>query len=202
MTAAPARDLYPGKVIGFTILVNDKEDGSSRLFGFADEINAFQLNTLPHGVLVGRQGPGGGVVEQSPASWGVVKEMRRGAGVGEDAPDEPAGRTPHSSGGPLVSDLGCCLGSQVLARLLQVKVGLEIEPVLGGVAEVERQAQSSIGRNSPAVVDDIGDPVRRDADRAGELVLRQLVLGEELLLQDLARGDRGELGVSPGGLHQ
>jgi len=71
-------------------------------------------------------------------------------------------------------------------------MGLQIHPELRAIAKVQAEPQRRVRRNAPPIVDDLGDPVRRNADRFGKPVLRQAVGGEEFFLQHFAGRDRRE----------
>src|ERR1700722_11480810 len=90
-------------------------------------------------------------------------------------------------------DALCVRSLQVPPRHLQVVVGLQAHPELRAVAEVQAQPQRGVGGDAASVVDDLGDTIGRDADVFCELVLRQAMLGQELLLQHLAGSDRSKL---------
>ena len=64
-------------------------------------------------------------------------------------------------------------------------MGLQVQPELRAVAEIEAEPQRRVGGDALPVVDDLGAPVGRDADRLGEPVLRQPVFPQELLAQHL-----------------
>src|SRR5260370_807133 len=86
-----------------------------------------------------------------------------------------------------------CLGAQLTPCNFQIVMRLQIDPEFWAVAEVKPKPECRIGRDSASVVDDLGNPVRRNADRLRQLVLRQIILGEKFLSQDLARADRRKL---------
>lgn len=67
---------------------------------------------------------------------------------------------------------------------------LQVHPEFRAVAEIEAEPERRVRRDAAAVVDDLGDAVRRNAHGLGEPVLRQLILGEEFLLQHFAGRDR------------
>jgi hypothetical protein len=69
-------------------------------------------------------------------------------------------------------------------------MSLEIHPELRAVAKVKAQPERSIGGNAPAIADDFGDPVRRDANVFGELVLREAVVAQKFLFQHFAGRNR------------
>ena len=60
-------------------------------------------------------------------------------------------------------------------RQLQVVVALKIHPKLRAVAEVKAQAKRRVGGDPAPVVDDLSDPVGRNADGLRKLGLRQAV---------------------------
>jgi hypothetical protein len=82
----------------------------------------------------------------------------------------------------------------------EIVVGLQVQPELRAVAEIQAETERGVGADPPPLVDNLGDAVRRDADRLGELVLRQPVFLQELLAQHLTRRDRRELVISHGPL--
>lgn len=69
---------------------------------------------------------------------------------------------------------------------------LQIHPEFGAIAEIKGQPQCRIGGDPAAIVDDLGNPVRRDPDRLGKLALREAIFGQELHLQHFTRGNRRE----------
>jgi hypothetical protein len=50
------------------------------------------------------------------------------------------------------------------------------------IAEIQTQAQRSVGRDTPTIIDDLGDSVWEDSDRLRKWILRQATLGQEFLL--------------------
>jgi len=72
-------------------------------------------------------------------------------------------------------------------------MGLEVHPELGTIAEIKPQPERRIGGNAAPIIDDLGNPVGRDADRLRERVLRQTIARQKLLLQHFPRRDRCEL---------
>jgi hypothetical protein len=64
------------------------------------------------------------------------------------------------------------LAGQLPAHDLEIVVRLQVQPELRAVAEVQAETQRRVGGDPSSVVDDLGDPVGRDADRPRELVLR------------------------------
>src|SRR3954454_1138083 len=78
-------------------------------------------------------------------------------------------------------------GLQVFPRYLQIVVGLEVHPEFRAVTEIEAEPKRSVGSNAPPIVDDLGYPIGRNADRLRKLILREPVLREKLLLQHIAR---------------
>jgi hypothetical protein len=84
-------------------------------------------------------------------------------------------------------------GAELPTRDLEVVVGLHVQPELRAVPEIDAETQGRVGGDPPSVAHDVGDPVRRDADRESEPALRQPVLLEKLLAEHLTRRDRREL---------
>ena len=68
----------------------------------------------------------------------------------------------------------------------KVPVALTIEPKLGGCAEEARQAQGSVGRDPPLLVDDLVDAGERHTDSSSQLGLRHAERLEKLLAEQLA----------------
>lgn len=62
-------------------------------------------------------------------------------------------------------------------------MGLKVHPELGTVTEVQAEAQSGICCNAPTIVDDLGDPVWRNSNCLGQLILRKAVLRQETFRQ-------------------
>ena len=79
---------------------------------------------------------------------------------------------------------------EIPPRQLQIVMGLKIHPKLRAIAKVQAESKRGIGRDAPSIVDDLGNPVWRDSDVLGELVLRETILGEEFFFQHFARRDR------------
>ena len=94
------------------------------------------------------------------------------------------------SGGPPHLDPHHGCGLEVLARDLVIVVRLKIQPEFRAVAEIQAETQRRISGDPATVVDDRGDPVRRNTDRLRELIPRQAVFGQKLFLQQLAGRDR------------
>src|SRR5882724_9811807 len=63
-------------------------------------------------------------------------------------------------------------GCEVPACQLEIVVRLEAHPEFRAITEVETEPERGVGGNTAAVVDDLGDAVRRDADLLGKPVLR------------------------------
>jgi hypothetical protein len=70
-----------------------------------------------------------------------------------------------ASGGPVRLDALGVRGIEVPPRHLQIIVGLQVHPELRAVAEVQAEPQRRVRRDAPPIIDDLGDPVRRNADR-------------------------------------
>jgi hypothetical protein len=81
---------------------------------------------------------------------------------------------------------------QVAACDFQVVVTLKIHPELRTIAEIEPQPKRRVGGNTPPIVDDVGNAVRRNPNGLGKLVLRQAIFCQEFFLEHLTRRDRGE----------
>src|SRR5579862_3627009 len=60
---------------------------------------------------------------------------------------------------------------EVLSSHLQIVMRLQIQPELRRVAKVQGEPQCRVGGNATAIVDDLSDPIRRDPDRLGQLIL-------------------------------
>jgi hypothetical protein len=52
-------------------------------------------------------------------------------------------------------------------------VRLEIQPEFRAVTEIQTETDRGMGGDPATVVDDLGDPIRRNTDSLCELVLRQ-----------------------------
>lgn len=76
----------------------------------------------------------------------------------------------------------------VLSELLVVVV-LEVEPDVGGPAEVTLEAQRGIDGDGAFAFDDLVDAARGDADVLGEPVFGESEGQEEILAQDFAGVD-------------
>src|SRR5580658_5868178 len=72
---------------------------------------------------------------------------------------------------------------EIPPRQLQIVMGLKIHPELRTIAKVQTEPKRRIGRDASSIVDDRGNPVRRNTDGLGELVLRETILGEEFFFQ-------------------
>ena len=83
--------------------------------------------------------------------------------------------------------------AQAIILDLQVVPGLKIQPKPGRRAEVAREPESRIGRDTSVSVHDLVDPARRNAQVPRHPVLRELERLQELLEQDLSRVNRGQL---------
>jgi hypothetical protein len=81
-------------------------------------------------------------------------------------------------------------------RRIQIIVLSQVEPKLGTVAEVLRQAKSRIGLNRTFPLDDRLNPIRRHMKFEAERTSRQAEGRHKLLLQDLARRDERHNGTS------
>ena len=62
-------------------------------------------------------------------------------------------------------------GLEIPPRHLQVVMALKIEPELRTAAGIQAQPKRRVGRDTPPVVDDPGDPVRRNSNRLRDLAL-------------------------------
>jgi hypothetical protein len=65
-------------------------------------------------------------------------------------------------------------------------MALQVHPELCAVAEIQTQAECGVSRYAAPIVDDFGDAIGRDPDRLRDLVLRQVIRGQELLFQHFA----------------
>jgi len=81
---------------------------------------------------------------------------------------------------------------EILPRQLEVVVCLKIQSELRAVAEIKPKTQRGISRDTAAVIYNLHDPVRRNADSLRELILRLTVFGQKFLLQHLTRRYRRE----------
>src|ERR1051326_1217692 len=81
-------------------------------------------------------------------------------------------------------------GLELPPRHLQVVMALEIQPELGTIAKVQAQPKRCVRCNTPPIVNDLGNPVRRNPNSLREAALRQPIGREEFLLQHFARRDR------------
>src|SRR5579863_6096488 len=79
---------------------------------------------------------------------------------------------------------------EVPPRQFQIVMGLQIQPKLRAVAKVQAQPKRGIGGDASPIVDDLGNPVRRNPDRFRELVLRETILYKKFVLQHFAGRDR------------
>jgi hypothetical protein len=77
-------------------------------------------------------------------------------------------------------------------------VRLKIEPKLLGRAEVTGEAEGCVGSDGALSKDDLIDAAGRDGDVLGEAVLRKPHGLEELLKENLAGVNRGELRITHG----
>jgi hypothetical protein len=64
------------------------------------------------------------------------------------------------------------LGLQIPPRQFQIVTGLQIEPKLRAVAEIRAEPERGVGRDAAPIVDNLGNPVRRNPDRFRELRVR------------------------------
>lgn len=85
------------------------------------------------------------------------------------------------------------LALEALRRVPEVDVPLEIEPELGGRPEELAQPQRHLGADRAPLAQELVDGLPRDAEGLGERRDRQVVLGQEVLAQDLAGMDRAPL---------
>src|ERR1700720_456979 len=68
-------------------------------------------------------------------------------------------------------------------------MSLQVHPELWRVSKVQTQPQTRFIRNASAIVDDLGNAVWRDPDSFGKMVLRESVLGQELVSQHFTGRD-------------
>jgi hypothetical protein len=79
------------------------------------------------------------------------------------------------------------LGSDFIFGNFKVKPSLEIHPKNWGIAEVARKAKGCIRRDTPPLVNDVGNPCHGNAQIRRHPVHSQLEGNHELFAQDLAR---------------
>lgn len=96
------------------------------------------------------------------------------------------------------SQAGAARGSlrhgRVGVRLnLQIETGLEVEPEPIGGSEETPEAQRVVGADPTLAMHDLVDPPRRNPDRRCKHVRGHTQRLEELLQEDLARRDGGDL---------
>ena len=84
-----------------------------------------------------------------------------------------------------------------VAGQLKFVVRLQIQPPLGLGAEIAREPQGPVGGNGSLAADDLADAQRWNSEGLGERLLRESQRLQEILGEDFARMDRGDLG----GLH-
>lgn len=75
-----------------------------------------------------------------------------------------------------------------MGNLLVVMV-LQVEPNLGGPAEVAFEAERGVDRDGSFAFDDFVDTARRNSDVFGETVFREAERKEKILTEDFAGVD-------------
>jgi hypothetical protein len=75
-----------------------------------------------------------------------------------------------SCGSNSLDTLGICW-FEISPRQLQIVMGLKIQLKLRAVAKIQAEPKRRISRNAPPIVDDLGNPVRRNADGLSKLIL-------------------------------
>ena len=71
----------------------------------------------------------------------------------------------RKSGGALGFDAFCIFRFEISARQLEVMMDLEIHPEFRTIPEVQAQPERGVGGDAAPVIDDLGDTIRRDAER-------------------------------------
>ena len=66
-------DLYPGKRIGISLLISDRDANGTLLYALSPEYGGIQLEFLPHGIMVGKAQAGSGLDGLAESSWATVK---------------------------------------------------------------------------------------------------------------------------------
>src|ERR1700722_103777 len=94
-----------------------------------------------------------------------------------------------SRGSNSLNALGICW-FEIPPRQLQIVMCLKIHPELRAVAKVQTEPKCRVSRDTSPVVDDLGNPVRRESDRPGELLLGEFLRVPQLFLQHFTRCDR------------
>jgi hypothetical protein len=89
-------------------------------------------------------------------------------------------------------DLGGDGGAGPVAGLLDVVVGLEVEPELRGVSEEPREAEGGVGCDRALAEDDLVDAAGRDAGGLRDAILAEAEGLEELPGENGAGVDGGE----------
>lgn len=82
--------------------------------------------------------------------------------------------------------------SQLDAGDRQIVVGLQVQPYLGGRAEIAPQAQSGIGGDATASGNDVRDAGRRYINCCRQRACRHIQRGQEFFRQNFTRVDRRE----------
>src|SRR5690606_18247430 len=109
-------------------------------------------------------------------------------GAGPRLPIDPPGvGSPPGASGPTCE---CWFAGALSAGDVALIVALQVDPELGRRAEVPREPQRRVCGDPPPAVHDLVDPPGRDADRHGELVLRDAEALDEVLHEDLTRVNR------------
>jgi hypothetical protein len=90
------------------------------------------------------------------------------------------------------SDLGGDGGAGLVEGLLEVVMGLEVEPELRGVPEEPREEEGGVGGDRALAEDDLVDAAGRDSGGLRDAVLAEAEGLEELPGEDGAGVDGGE----------
>src|ERR1700730_11533311 len=69
-------------------------------------------------------------------------------------------------------------------------MALKIHPKFRAVTKVQAEPKRGVGRDASPIVDNLGNPVRRNPDGLRKLVLRQTILSKELVFQHCTGLDR------------
>ena len=89
--ASRATDLYPGRIVAFTIRVSDRDQDSARRGTYCDETSwadERDLTTLPHAIMVAKTPSEGGLHRLSEAAWGTVKHTAPVDSAGAPGPGD------------------------------------------------------------------------------------------------------------------
>ena len=100
-----------------------------------------------------------------------------------------AGLAVEGGGGFEGVDVAGDFGRELVFGDLEVVAGLEVHPEGGGVLEIASEAQSGVGGDAAALVDDVGDAGNGDAKVESEFVHAQAQGLEEFFAKNLAGVD-------------